>query len=387
MGEGALRFLLPVHIRALGQPYTVVGTLTAVFGMATLLSRFPTGLAYRADRARRLLVVAGAACSAAFLLLPLTGSLPLVGLLVALDGIGWGVVTTVLLSLMLANRQPRTSPAAAMGWYVGVNGLGHAAAALLGGTLADRLGVTTTFLVLGVVPVVATVLMATVLASRIGAPAPSGRPATGVDGGIGAARTAVLRRALLLPATVWTAAFVSFYANTMNSVLISFFPLLALLLGMSLTEAGTLSAVRSGVSALARFGSIPVLERVPERRLRTPTMVATAVTTAAVSLTPMVALQTPIWALNGAFRGFLRVSSSAGAMESVSDADSGPTAGLLSAGLDLGKIVGPIAAGAVADAIGIDGMFRVLPFALLGVFLLLGAAERAGTRRAAARSA
>ena len=385
MSEGALRFLLPVHVRALGHPYTTVGTLTAVFGVVTLVSRLPTGLAYRPERARSLLVLAGAACSVAFLLLPLATEIVPIGVLVALDGLGWGVVTTVLLSLMLAARPPGTSPAAAMGWYVGINGLGHAAAALVAGFLADRIGIAATFLTIGAVPLGATVLMATVLARR--PPAPSaGRPSAPAGATAGPHRWRI-RRALALPATVWTAAFVSFYANTMNSVLVTFFPLLALVLGMSLTEAGSLSAVRSGVSALARFGSIPVLERVPEHRLRTPAMIATAATTAAVSLTPAVLLQAPIWAVNGAFRGLLRVSSSAGAMESVSDGDSGPTAGLLSAGLDLGKVVGPIAAGATADALGVAGMFQVLPFTLLAAFLALGAGERRRHRHDPKRSA
>ena len=78
-GEGALRFLMPVFVRELGQPYTIVGTMTAVFGLSTLLTRLPTGLAYRAHRARLLLVVAGLGCSVSFMLLAFTSSLPLVG--------------------------------------------------------------------------------------------------------------------------------------------------------------------------------------------------------------------------------------------------------------------------------------------------------------------
>jgi predicted MFS family arabinose efflux permease len=386
-GEGALRFLMPVFVRELGQPYTIVGTMTAVFGIATLLTRLPTGLAYRAHRARRLLIVAGLACSLSFMLLAFTSSLPLVGLLIAIDGIGWGVVTTVLLSLMLANRPPRTTPAAAMGWFVGINGLGHALAALIGGVLADAIGIRAAFLALGAVPLIATVLMGRVLARQVSvedstpadAPAPPVRPTRRVPQVRLAALGDGLRRSVRVPTVVWTAAFVSFYANTMNSLLVSFFPLLALTLGMSLSQAGALSAIRSGTSALTRFAAIPVIERVGERRLRTPTMIASAAATTAVSLTPVFLLQAPIWALNGLFRGVLRVGTSAEAMSAVSDEDSGPTAALLSGGLDLGKIVGPLVAGAVADAVGVAGMFRVLPLGFLVVFLMLGALE--GRRR------
>lgn len=386
-GEGALRFLIPVFVRELGQPYTIVGTMTAVFGIATLLTRLPTGLAYRAHRARRLLIVAGLACSLSFMLLAFTSSLPLVGLLIAIDGVGWGVVTTVLLSLMLANRPPRTTPAAAMGWFVGINGLGHALAALIGGVLADAIGIRAAFLALGAVPLIATVLMGRVLARQVNvedstpsdAPAPPVRPTRRVPKVRLAALGDGLRRSVRVPTVVWTAAFVSFYANTMNSLLVSFFPLLALTLGMSLSQAGALSAIRSGTSALTRFAAIPVIERVGERRLRTPTMIASAAATTAVSLTPLFLLQAPIWALNGLFRGVLRVGTSAEAMSAVSDEDAGPTAALLSGGLDLGKIVGPLVAGAVADAVGVAGMFRVLPLGFLVVFLVLGALE--GRRR------
>ena len=396
-GEGALRFLMPVFVRELGQPYTIVGTMTAVFGLSTLLTRLPTGLAYRAHRARLLLVVAGLGCSVSFMLLAFTSSLPLVAVLIAIDGVGWGVVTTVLLSLMLANRPPRTTSAAAMGWFVGINGLGHALAALIGGFLADAIGIRAAFLALGAVPLLATLLMGRVLAGHGGAEQPltvdlsagASEPGSASDvsthaegraraigrpsvAGLGAA----LRRSVRVPTVVWTAAFVSFYANTMNSLLVSFFPLLALTLGMSLSQAGTLSAIRSGTSALTRFAAIPIIERVGERRLRTPTMIASAVATTAVSLSPIFLLQAPIWAINGLFRGILRVGTSTEAMSAVSDEDSGPTAALLSGGLDLGKIVGPLVAGAVADAIGVAGMFRVLPLGFLVVFLLLGTVER-----------
>jgi len=390
-GEGALRFLLPVFVRELGQPYTIVGTMTAVFGLATLITRLPTGLAYREHRARRLLMIAGFACSMSFMLLAFTSSLPLVGLLIAIDGVGWGVVTTVLLSLMLANRPPRTTPAAAMGWFVGINGLGHALAALIGGVLADTVGIRAAFLMLGAVPLIATLLMGRVLAKHAGSQGPTKEETAGTtpedvpapDATRGAKRRLTLtglreglRRSVRVPTVVWTAAFVSFYANTMNSLLVSFFPLLALTLGMTLSQAGALSAIRSGTSALARFAAIPVIERVGERRLRTPTMIASAAATTAVSLTPVFLLQAPIWALNGLFRGVLRVGTSTEAMSAVSDEDSGPTAALLSGGLDLGKIAGPLVAGAVADVVGVAAMFRIVPLGFLVVFLVLGAVER-----------
>lgn len=382
-GEGALRFLLPLFVDELGQPFTVVGSMTALFGLVTLLSRIPTGVLYRSERARVVLVVSGAACSAAFFVLPFTSRMSHVAVLVALDALGWGIVTTVLLSIVLAARRTGTTPAVAMGWFVGVNGLGHALAALIGGSLADLIGVREAFLVAGAAPLSATLLMGRYLPSELleRAPVADATPADGVDPSAASAPERSRRRGvrqemlrtLRLPAVVWTAAFVGFYANTMNSLIATFFPLLALALGMSLTQAGLLSAIRSGISALARFAAVPLLERFGERRLRTPAMTVTAIATAAVPLTPALAVQIPLFASIGASRGLLRVGSSTAAMESVVDQeDSGPVAGLLTMGMDLGKVLGPVLAGAIADVTGVATMFRILPLGLLGVFLLLG---------------
>ena len=383
-GEGALRFLLPLFVDELGQPVTVVGSMTALFGLVTLLSRIPTGVLYRPERARLVLVVSGAACSAAFFILPFTSRMSHVALLVALDALGWGIVTTVLLSIVLAAGRTGTTPAVAMGWFVGVNGLGHALAALIGGSLADVIGVREAFLVAGAAPLSATLLMGRYLPSELLERPPVADASSAQDEEPTVAAAAPERperrgvrqemaRTLRLPAVVWTAAFVGFYANTMNSLIATFFPLLALALGMSLTQAGLLSAIRSGISALARFAAVPLLERFGERRLRTPAMTVTALATAAVPLTPALAVQIPLFASIGVSRGLLRVGSSTAAMESVVDhEDSGPVAGLLTMGMDLGKVLGPVLAGAIADVTGVATMFRILPLGLLAVFLILG---------------
>lgn len=51
-----------------------------------------------------------------------------------------------------------------------------------------------------------------------------------------------------MPLAVWVAAVAAVYLNVMNGILNTFFPLLALLLGLSLSQAGLLASIRSGVS-------------------------------------------------------------------------------------------------------------------------------------------
>lgn len=71
------------------------------------------------------MLVAGAASSLAFMLVPFVARVDVLVVLMVIDGLGWGTVTT----LMLASRSATMSASTAMGWYVGVTGLGHALAA------------------------------------------------------------------------------------------------------------------------------------------------------------------------------------------------------------------------------------------------------------------
>ncbi len=49
----------------------------------------------------------------------------------------------------------------------------------------------------------------------------------------------------------------------------------------------------------------------------------------------------------------------------------GLAAAVMTAGLDVGKMIGPLIGGLVAAAAGIEPMFRIVPFAFLGLYLVL----------------
>jgi hypothetical protein len=88
-------------------------------------------------------------------------------------------------------------------------------------------------------------------------------------------------------------------------------------------------------------------------------------------------------------RGLLRVTGSADAFEGVGDDERrhGVTAALLYGGLDLGKIAGPVIGGVVAGAFGIATMFRVVPLALLLLYLALAVPARRALQAEGARRA
>ena len=387
LAEGGLRFLLPIHLAREGIGPEGIGIVVAVFALTSLVARGLAGGAFRYDRARRLIVLAGIASTGAFLFLPFTDSVAGAALLMAGDGFGWGMATTVLLAVVMSVSPSAISSASAMGWYVGFQGIALAAATSVGGILAQLLGVETAMLLLASIPALAGVLIALRLPrpddprlrTRDAAPAAAGVP---LRSRIAGAPRSVVRTLMGLPTVVWAAAVVAAYLNVMNGSLQSFFPLLGLSLGMTLAQVGTLSTVRVGVSSLARFAAGPLFARVDARTVHLPLLASSALTVVALPWAAaawIVAL--PVLALNGICRGLLRVTSGAAAMDALAGHQAGAAAAVMTAGLDVGKMIGPLVGGIVAAALGLQTMFVVVPLAFLGLYLVLDLAGRRGRSR------
>jgi DHA1 family multidrug resistance protein-like MFS transporter len=367
LGEGGLRFLVPVHLDGHGASLVAIGTVTSAFGIATLVARLPAGLLYRPAHARSLILVSGSASAVAFLLVAFATRVDVVLVLMVVDGFGWGVATTLLLTIVLGTRAGGTSSSSTMGWYVGVQGVGHALAGVTGGLLGDAVGLRGAFLVLAGVLLFATLGIGWSLPRVLDGATVGAQPSTA---------SPWLRIARGLPLPVWIAALAGLYLNVMNSIMNTFFPILALTLGFTLSQAGLLVGMRSGVSAIARFASIPLFQRVPSRRLRLPLLTLSALTTGLVGTTGVFSLQAPLWMLNGASRGLIRVGTGADAMDSLSDGQEGLAAAFMSTGLDLGKVVGPLLAGVVADGLGMASAFYIVPTLFFALYVCLEAAER-----------
>jgi predicted MFS family arabinose efflux permease len=373
-GSSALSVLVPVYLsRQAHLGSAAIGGVVGVYGGASLAARLPVGLLYSAGRGRALLLAGGALSAAAFALVPLTHGVLALTALMALNGLGWSIATTVQLALLVARPPLGVSTAVAMGWFSGATGLGNAVAGIVGGSLADAAGLRTTFFVLAATPL----LGALAMWRSVGAPVPeASRPAREPR------RFAVLR----MPLAVWVGVLVMFFINGMNAITNTFHPVLALGAGLSLTQIGALSSIRSWASSSSRFGSGPLFARVNPAGLTLPLVVAGALATCLIpSVIGSFLAQIPLFAVAGLSRGLLRVTGSADAFDAAGEDDRqhGLTSALLYGGLDVGKIVGPVAGGVVAGAFGIATMLRVLPFA----FLLLYLALALPARRAAPRPA
>lgn len=377
-GEQALHVLVsPYLAQRLGQEAAAIGVIVAIFGLASLAARLPVGIAYRFDRALAMLVVGGMLSAAAFALVPVVGHPVPFAALMAVDGLGWALVTTTQLALLVAARPAGLPTAGAMAWYSGSQGLGHTLGGVTAGVVADAFGYTSAFLALAAVTALATGI--TVIAVRRAggdAVAPASEVVTH-----GAGVRDIWRAIGSMPVVVWAGVAVMFYINFVSGLVNTFHPVLALAAGLSLTQIGALSACRSFASSAVRLGSGPLFSRsVMTQRLTGP---LTALSTVAVVLIPSVrssfAWQVPLFLGIGLSRGLLRITGSTDAFEGVGDDDRqhGLTAALLHAGLDLGKVAGPAIAGLVAHVAGLAAAFRIIPVVLVIVY---GALELAGRR-------
>jgi hypothetical protein len=367
-GNSALTVLIPVHLARNGHLSTAaIGLVVGAFGLSSLFARLPVGLAYTARRGNAFLVAGALLNAAAYALLPVVHGAPLFALLMALNGIGWSIATTAQLALLVARPPGGVSTAAAMGWFSGATGLGNMAAGVLGGFMADRIGLGATFYVLAVTPVVGALLM--VRTSQVlEQPAEEAeRPSWRLLG--------------QMPLALWAGVLVMFFINGLNALQNTFYPVLAVAAGLSLTQIGAASSLRSWASSSSRFGSGPLFQRFDPAGLTLPLIVLGTLATVAIpSVIDSFLLQIPLFLLTGVSRGLLRVTGSADAFDAVGDRGHGLTSALLYGGLDLGKIILPVVGGVVAHAWSIATMLRVVPLGLLLLYLALALPAR---RRAA----
>lgn len=375
LAEGALRFLVPINLDARGLTPVQIGFVIFAFSLTSLLSRGVAGALFRPDRARALIIGAGLASTIAYLLTPFVSDVAAFTILMAFDGFGWGVATTCLLTMVMLCTPTTIPPAVAMGWYIGFQGIAFAIATTVGGVLGQAIGIGGAMLILATLPVMAAVLISVRLPPVLRT---TDDPARVIGSQVEAVlmnrRSTVMasvRRVGLLPFAVWSAALVAVYLNVMNGLLQSFFPLLGLAMGLSVAQIGTLSSVRSGISSVARFGAGWLFARVQPSRIHLPLLTMSAATLALLPSAGTYLLSLPLFALNGVSRGLLRVTTSATAMEETPGHQAGMAAAVMTAGLDIGKMLGPLIGGLVAAVIGLEAMFRTVPFAFLGIYALL----------------
>ena len=181
-----------------------------------------------------------------------------------------------------------------------------------------------------------------------------------------------------LPALVWLAFFVTLYINLVSGVLLTFFPIYGLAIGLSLTQIGALQGIHGAAASIVRFLSGVVFRWVSYERTLPVMVVLSGIAVATIASLKLAAVLAAAWALLGLTRGLLRVSSAAVVMDEAGETDArrGAASGVYLAGLDLGKIVGPLAGGVGADAVGLRPTFLAGSVAFPAVYFVLAATLR-----------
>jgi YNFM family putative membrane transporter len=368
-----MELVYPPYLAGYGYTFSLIGFLTSLFAVLQLASRLPIGLAYDAERARRMFGVAVAVFGLSLSGFALAdGQLVPVVVLSLVQGFAFGSVGTLGLALAIDLTRGR-SAGASMAWYTGANSLGYASGALVGGWLAEAIGIPMALGLMGLLPIAAAVAVFTL-------PPLEAAP-------LQLERTPGLRGLLAvggkLDSRVWLAFVAVLYLNVLSDSVDTFFPVFAPTIGISLAAVGVLRAFKSGSALFIRVSGGMLLGRVDHRRVMLVAVVAAAAGTAAVAMSSSFVVLVPVFLVLGLTRGILRATSAATIAELRGEGkDVGLASGVYNAGLDIGGIVGPAIGGALASAFGIAQMFPIVAALSLGVWLLV--ALSTPTTRAAA---
>lgn len=373
LGEGGFQLLTPLYMFERNISPLVIGGAVSAYGLVSLLLRIPAGAMYRTHRAWMLIAGGTALSSISFALLTLTADPVLLTALIALDGAGFAIATTAVMAALIERRPEGANAGSIMGWYTGSIGAGYALSGFVGGPLGDALGTRAAILVLAIVPLVAGLLLCLVVqatAPERAAPQPR----------IGAAWWHDIRG---LPAVVWLAFFVTLYINLVSGVVLTFFPIYGLAIGLTLTQVGFLQGIHGAAAAAVRFLSGAVFRFVSYERTLPVMVVLSGVSVAAIGGVKILVVLAVAWGMLGVARGLLRVASAAVVMDHAGETDTqrGAASGVYLAGLDLGKIVGPLLGGLGAGTVGLRPTFLAASLAFPVVYFGLAAIAHRQQRR------
>lgn len=358
-----------------------IGIVASSVAVVALISRLPIGTWYRPNRAMLMLASGTLASALAVTAFGYTEERAAVILIAVVWGFGWSLATTIQLALVVHWKPERMTRVSAVSWYAALASIGHASSGF-SGFLADHQGFQVTYLCLGGLLLVTVASQVVVMAFERRHPVPAGDGLIEAPAG-GGLRSIVRLRGLTT--VVWVGVLLGFQMNVVTGMVKTFQPVLALAAGLTLTQISILHSLTGVGSGAIRIGSGLAFRKrsMNAERLNTPLVVAGIVAAAVVpAVKGSFAWQVPLFLTLGLSRGLLRATSTVSAFApTTTSAEHGRIAAVLHGGLDLGGVVGPALSGLLAQAIGLDAVFVVIPlFLLLAYRLLEHAAGRSGNQ-------
>ncbi|MBX5492180.1 MAG: MFS transporter [Chloroflexi bacterium] len=359
-GEGGVGVLLAPYLTALGYGAPVVGLFVALYAVAGLLSRWPGGRWYRPGRVRPLLAASLLMVSLANLLFSQVGDALALGALRLFGGIGFGLGTTVNLAQFIDTLPPQRSRERAMSLYTAALASGFMIGNLLAGWFSERGGYSAGFIAVAMPPLLA--IAATPLARE----PTSVREGRGDGKGLRALANAIGEPLLLV---VLIEAFLLHFLFGLHY---AYWALYFLAVGASLGSLGVIRGLFSGTQVVSRVGSSWLFIRLGYRRVAVAAMTLQVVAIVLIPATTSLLLLTGLSVLYGAARGIGMVANALGLAEASdhSTVGRGSASGLFNGAADLGTLVGPVMAGLLVQAVGLNAMFVIAPLALWLCYLV-----------------
>jgi MFS family permease len=371
--SSTMPLLVPLYLRHLGYEVQLIGLILALTSASTLVSRFAVPRLYRPERSVQLLIATLAIGAITFAMLPYIPNIAVFVVIMTVNRAAFGIATTAFLARYLDSMAEGTNRRAAMGYYGGVQAAGYTTSNALVGVLADFIGYEAAFLY-------GTVFSLFAVGLLFGAPTLAPRKVVAAAAG---GRRAWLRE--IGDPGLWGVLNGNFWNTVFHTVLISFFPVYAVSIGMGPAQVGFARATYSIVNAIARPIAGLVMGRFSLIQTTIGGLVAQALVLAAVGFADSFAVITALFLVGGTGRAVVLVANSAALAEDVDESkvSRGTATSTYTAAQDVAGIGSPAAAGFAAGAIGVGGMFAAAGALSLVAYLGGVAAISRWKRRAA----
>ena len=347
----------PVYAESLGASLTVVGLIIAAYGLVQFILRIPIG--YLSDRygirlpfmTLGLVAIAIGAIGMALFPSPI--------LLIVWRGFhGVGATSFVISAVYFAGFFRPDQAANATGQLLFMSAIFIVIASMVGGVLAENFGVPFTFWVSAVIAMVGTA--AILFAGE--RPVSTHQPMS-----IHRFKRVLSIRTLLVASGI--AALAQFVMWGLN---IGFIPIFANNLGASKADLGTLTTI-----TFLSYGTSSLVAPRLRNRFGTHNIIVVGSLFTAITIIILPSISTvpaliTLQAVNGIARGSVFPLLMGISIQNVSEHERASAMGVFQSIYALGMFAGPAAAGLIADAIGLTGLFFVISvFPILGLLSAL----------------
>ncbi|MBM2811149.1 MAG: arabinose transporter permease [Chloroflexi bacterium] len=341
--------LVPLYMGHLGYEVQLIGFILAITSAATLAARFAVPRLYRPERSRILLIVMLTVGGVTFGTLPYMPGLLTFVMVMVVNRAAYGIATTCFLARYLDALSEGTNRRAAMGYFGGVQAAGYTTSNALVGLLADFISFEAAFLY-------GTVFSLFAVALLFGARALPPRQLASTPAHPTGPR-AWLRE--IRDPGLWGVLNGNFWNTVFHTVLISFFPVYAVGIGMGPAQVGLARAIYSTVNAVARPIAGLVMGRFSLMHTTVGGLVVQAIILASVGFVDSFGVIAALFLVGGTGRAVVLVANSAALAEDVDEThvSRGSATSTYTATQDVAGISSPAAGGLMAGAIGTGGMF------------------------------